>query len=155
MQNSKLENWYSIRDSGTVFSIGAQIFRCIGRMAMKVISMESPHPGGPSKYPPLMNITHRKFFRAIWSQKTPKKCQEGQKSSIFSLILKHLLNLLDAQIFFSVDFLNTCLLSFESPGPGELVTYLCRACETSRNFFDGLKSLTMFFQAKRSKIVHI
>ena len=78
-----------------------------------------------------------------------------QKIATFSLILKHLLNLLGAQIFFSVDFLNTCLLSFESPGPGELVTYLCRACETSRNFFDGLKSLTMSFQAKSSKIAHI
>ena len=76
-----------------------------------------------------------------------------QKIATFSLILKHLLNLLGAQIFFSVDFLNTCLLSFESPGPGELGTYLCRACETSRNFFDGLKSLTMSFQAKRKLLI--
>ena len=50
-----------------------------------------------------------------------------QKIATFSLVLKHLLNLLDAEMFFSVDFLNTCLLSFESPGPGEFVRYLCRA----------------------------
>ena len=73
----KIENWNWIRDSSDVFWVRSQIFFCMRRMTMNLISFESPHPGGPFKYPSCMYITPRKFFRAIWRKKIHKNAQNG------------------------------------------------------------------------------
>ena len=101
-------------------------------------ALDRPHLGKPSRYLEHYHITHRKVFRATWSQKVGQKLTKTQKFRESQLALEN--KILSFARFLRLNFTSTLRNvmmwhALDSPGLGQAFRYLEHYHITHRKVF--------------------